>query len=116
MVPEIMAQLLGLSDGTRDLEELRRQFVLRTGMNILLSQVESLVQALDDALLLDNPRFRRALAQAMDAYRDGPFRSPALAGGSYPADPRELLKVMDQYTRQAQPQDGSGNERLGRSD
>ncbi len=112
MVPEIMAQLLGLSDGTRDLEELRRQFVLRTGMNILLSQVESLVQALDDALLLDNPRFRRALAQAMDAYRDGPFRSPALAGGSYPADPRELLKVMDQYTRQAQPQDGSGNERL----
>jgi AmmeMemoRadiSam system protein B len=112
MVPEIMAQLLGLSDGTRDLEELRRQFVLRTGMSILPSQLESLVQALDDALLLDNSRFRRALAQAMDAYRDGPFRSPALAGGSYPADPRELLKVMDQYTRQAQPQDGSGNERL----
>ena len=117
MVPEIMAQLLGLSDGTRDLEELRREFMMRTGMNILPSQVESLVQALDDALLLDNSRFRRALAQAMDAYRGGPFRSPALAGGSYPADPRELLKVMDQYTRQAQPQDGSGrdisgNERL----
>ena len=117
MVPEIMAQLLGLSDGTRDLEELRREFVMRTGMNILPSQVESLVQALDDALLLDNSRFRRALAQAMDAYRGGPFRSPALAGGSYPADPRELLKVMDQYTRRAQPQDGSGrdisgNERL----
>ena len=117
MVPEIMAQLLGLSDGTRDLEELRRQFVLRTGMNIQPSQVESLVQALDDALLLDNSRFRRALTQAMDAYRDGPFRVPALADGSYPADPQELLKVMDQYTRQAQPQDGSGknssgNERL----
>ena len=110
MVPEIMAQLLGLSDGTRDLEELRREFVMRTGMNILPSQVESLVRALDDALLLDNPRFRRALAIAMDAYRGGPFRSPALAGGSYPADPRELLKVMDQYTRQAQPQDGSGRD------
>ena len=113
MVPEIMAQLLGLSDGTRDLEELRREFVMRTGMNILPSQVESLVRALDDALLLDNPRFRRALAQAMDAYRGGPFRSPALAGGSYPADPRELLKVMDQYTRQAQPQDGSGRDISG---
>ena len=113
MVPEIMAQLLGLSDGTRDLEGLRREFVMRTGMNILPSQVESLVQALDDALLLDNSRFRRALAQAMDAYRGGPFRSPALAGGSYPADPRELLKVMDQYTRQAQPQDGSGRDISG---
>ena len=113
MVPEIMAQLLGLSDGTRDLEELRREFVMRTGMNILPSQVESLVRALDDALLLDNPRFRRALAQAMDAYRGGPFRSPALAGGSYPADPRELLKAMDQYTRQAQPQDGSGRDISG---
>ena len=113
MVPEIMAQLLGLSDGTRDLEELRREFVMRTGMNILPSQVESLVQALDDALLLDNSRFRRALAQAMDAYRGGPFRSPALAGGSYPADPRELLKIMDQYTRQAQPQDGSGRDISG---
>ena len=108
LVPEVMAQLLGLSDGTRDLEELRRQFMMRTGMSLQPSQVESLVMALDEALLLDNSRFRQALAAAMEEYRCGPFRAPALAGGSYPADPKELLKVMDQYTEEAARRDDSG--------
>ena len=49
LVPEVMAQLLALSDGTRNLEELRQGFSLRTGVDLSPSQVESLVQSLKAA-------------------------------------------------------------------
>jgi len=104
MVPEVMAQLLALSDGTRNLDELRQGFSLRTGVDLLPSQVESLVQALDEAYLLDNPRFRQALDRVMASYREGLFRAPALAGGGYPADPKELRTTMDRYSEQTDPE------------
>jgi len=100
MVPEVMAQLLALSDGTRDLDQLRQGFSLRTGVDLLPNQVESLVQALDEAYMLDSPRFRQALDRVMANYRQGPFRTPALAGGSYPADPKKLQTTMDHYSEE----------------
>jgi len=98
MVPEVMAQLLALSDGTRDLDQLREGFSLRTGVDLLPSQVESLVQALDEAYMLDSPRFHQALDQVMVNYRQRPFRTPALAGNGYPADPKDLQAAMDHYS------------------
>ena len=105
LVPEAMAQLLALCDGTRNLDELRRGFIVCTGIDLLPSRVESLVQALDDAFMLENPRFHHALAQAVDTYRRAPFRAPALAGGGYPADPKELQFALDHYSQQAEPVD-----------
>ena len=103
LVPKVMAQLLALCDGTRNLDELRKGFLLRTGIDLLPSQVESCVQALDEAFMLDNPGFHQALAQAVDTYRCAPFRAPALAGGGYPADPNELQIAMDHYSQQSEP-------------
>lgn len=103
LVPEVMAQLLALSDGTRNLEELRHGFSLRTGVNLQPGQVESLVQALDDAYMLESPRFHQALDQAMASYRGAPFRTPALAGGGYPADPKDLQATLDHYSEQTDP-------------
>lgn len=112
LVPEAMAQLLALGDGTRTLEELRRGFTLRTGIDLMPAQVESLFKALDEACMLDNSRFRQAMAEAMGAYRSGPFRSPALAGGGYPADPQALKETMDHYCREAGSQGGVATEGL----
>ena len=112
LVPEAMAQLLALSDGTRTLEELRRGFTLRTGIDLMPAQVESLFKALDEACMLDNSRFRQAMAEAMGAYRSGPFRVPALAGGGYPAEPQALKETMDHYCREAGSQGGVATEGL----
>ncbi len=102
LVPQAVAPLLALCDGTRDSDALRAGFMLRTGSNIMPSQVEELIRSLDEALLLDSPRFRQVLSETREAYRAAPFRKPALAGGGYPADPRELLDVMDAYCRESE--------------
>ena len=97
MVPRTLAPLLGLLDGTRDLAGLRTGFLLRTGIQLPPSQVESFVKTLDDAFFLENQRFRDAMHQALVSYRSAPSRTPALAGSGYPEDGTELLAAFDSY-------------------
>ncbi len=59
-------------------------------MNVVLN-------ALDDALLLENERFFAARSAAIDAYRNAPFRPLYMAGQSYPADPDELRELFTEY-------------------
>jgi AmmeMemoRadiSam system protein B len=101
LVPHAITPLLALCDGTRDLAALRLGFLLRTGISLLPSQVEALIQALDEALLLDNHRFRSALQQALETYRSAPCRPLALAGEVYPEDVAQLLSTLDEYSQQA---------------
>ena len=101
VVPQAVAPLLALLDGTRDLDEVRAAFLLRSSAYLTPSQIESLIENLDQALLLDNRRFRDALQEAVDDYRSQPFRKPAFAGGAYEADPDELLNTLDGYCSQA---------------
>ena len=79
MVPEPIAPLLALMDGTRDLDALRLGMELRTGIGLTPEQLENLVGQLDEAYLLDSPLFRRVLAEKLQRYRDAPFRAPALS-------------------------------------
>ena len=101
MVPGPIAPVLGLLDGTRDLDAVRIGFLLRTGVQLTPGQVVSFVQTLDDALLLDNEPFQAAEADALLSYRSNPFRPPAFAGEGYPEDHKELQRVFDEYCQQA---------------
>jgi len=84
-VPQAIAPLLGLLDGTRDIDDVRNAFELRTGVLLEASIVEQVVSHLDEALLLDNDRFTHASVDAFDVFRSAPYRVPTLAGGAYPA-------------------------------
>ena len=108
VVPKPVVPLLGLLDGTRDMDALRSGFLHHTGIQLHLSQVESFVQSLDEGLLLDNRRFRDAVDAALTNYRSASHRTPALAGASYPAEGPELLEVFDGYCRKARA-DGRAN-------
>jgi AmmeMemoRadiSam system protein B len=105
LVPQPLAPLLNLCDGTRDILALTTAFALTAGVQLSPSQVTEFVQALDSALLLDNDSFRRASASALRKYRNAPHRRPALAGRVYPADPGELADVLDHYCERS-PADG----------
>lgn len=96
VVPQVVVPLLALCDGTRDIPAIRVAMELWTGIQLDLATVERLVSQLDEALLLENERFHRALQAALDGYRSAPFRPPALAGHSYPADPSELATMFEQ--------------------
>lgn len=101
MVPGPITQILGLLDGTRSVSAVGVGFELRTGVSLLPSQLASFVGSLDEALLLDNQRFRDARDEALMSYRSGPFRTPALAGLGYPLEDTELLAALDEYCRDA---------------
>jgi AmmeMemoRadiSam system protein B len=70
---------------------------LRFGLPIDRDLLEQLLAALDQALLLENDRFAEACDHALVAYRQAPFRPPALAGPSYPDDPAALRRVLQDY-------------------
>ena len=112
MVPGPIAPVLGLLDGTRDLDAVRMGFLLRTGVQLTASQVETFVRTLDEALLLDNGRFQIARSEALQTYRSGPFRTPALAGAGYPEDQKELQRSFDEYCDRGGRYDDEPNERI----
>jgi AmmeMemoRadiSam system protein B len=96
-VPQALAPLLALCDGTRNVGALRMGFELRTGIPLGGLIVEQIVSHLDEALLLDNERFTRAYEVALGEFRTAPCRPPTLAGGSYPTAPDDLRDVLSQY-------------------
>src|ERR671923_1110402 len=94
LVPPPMVALLGLFDGVRDVAAIRSAFQLRTGIVLTASKLERLLAQLDDALLLDSPRYHAALEHALEEYRRAPCRPPALAGQSYPGEPEALEELL----------------------
>ena len=97
LVPVQLIPLLALSDGQRDMGSIRTTAMLLHGLSITQEQVGAFFGRLDEALLLEGPRFEEARARVVETYRGLPYRTPALAGPSYPADPVALEKTLDGY-------------------
>ncbi len=89
--------MLSLLDGTRTLREIQADLMRLTGELVFSDRLAELVKRLDEALLLENERFREALRAAIAAYRQSPYRPPALAGQSYPKDASALKAMLDSF-------------------
>ena len=109
LVPLQLITLLALSDGQRDLGSIRSAAMLLHGLSITQEQVDTFFGRLDEALLLEGPRFEEARARVLDTYRGLPYRTPALAGPSYPADPVALEKMLDGYMEEVGERMDSGS-------
>ncbi len=112
LVPQVLGPLLATLDGQHTVAEMRQVFIQSTGQLISDAEIEGLLAQLDDLYLLDNENFATVKAHALTQYRAAPYRPPALAGLSYPANPdtlrRELQAFMD-ATPPAEPlETGSG--------
>lgn len=95
LVPQQLAPLLVLCDGTRDIGALRAALAVRYGTPWTEEELERALSVLDDALFLDNQRFALAQAEALAAYHSAPYRPSPLAGHSYPEDPDALRRFLD---------------------
>jgi AmmeMemoRadiSam system protein B len=102
LLPMALAPLLELCDGTRDAAALRASLAVRAGVQIGPSTLEQVLEQMDEALLLDNEHFAVAYASALNDFRTAPFRAPASAGQTYPADPDELEATLESYLREAE--------------
>ena len=97
LVPQPLVPALTLCDGTRNIAALRGAMALRYGMFISPDRIQSFIDTLDEAYLLDNDRSRKARRQAQARFRKAPFRKPANAGLSYPDNPVELANLLQGY-------------------
>ena len=96
-IPQPLAPILGLMDGTRDEAALQAAFTIRIGMRLAPGLLSKLVADLDKAYLLDNERSASAIAESAKAYREAPFRSMGSAGSSFSADPAEAAAQLQGY-------------------
>lgn len=101
VIPQPLAAALAHFDGERDLEHIASAFERRHGLALPIAALRSLVDALDEACLLDNERSAQAQASALLAYRAAPHRPPACAGSTYPAGPSALRRMLNGYLAQA---------------
>ena len=97
LIPQSIAPILALCDGTRDARGLNASLAVRLGLNIPIDEIKQLLTTLDEAFLLDNDRSAEALIQARHEFVEAPYREPSLAGHSYPADPDELKSFLQGY-------------------
>ena len=98
LVPQVLGPVLALCDGTReDASAVGAALAIRYGLPIDTGSIRQLLEALDEALLLDNERHKEARQAALDEFREAPFRPPALAGSSYPEEPDDLRRLLASY-------------------
>jgi AmmeMemoRadiSam system protein B len=97
VIPQQLAPVLMLCDGTRDVGGLCAAFAVRFGLRVGPGILEQLLTTFDEAFLLDNERFVQAQERARAEYRQAPFRPPSLAGKSYPAEADELRRLLQGY-------------------
>lgn len=90
VLPYPAAVLASFMDGTRGLAEIQQAFHKQLGQGVEREDVEHLVRALDERMLLDNDRFRGHWKQQIERYLNSPVRPAAHAGRAYPGDPAAL--------------------------
>ena len=103
MIPERVAPIAALLDGTRNLGEIRAGMALRFGAALTEDNARSLVEGLDRALLIENGEYRRAYRRALAEYRAADGRRMSHAGAVYPRDAGELSAQLDGWTRRFAP-------------
>jgi MEMO1 family protein len=97
IMPPALAQLLIFCDGSRTPQQIHAAFCRHIGQPLEFAITEQALAQLDAACLFDNDRARQALAQQQADFRSQPHRSPALADLSYPANPRQLTMMLNEY-------------------
>ncbi|MDK2954722.1 MAG: hypothetical protein PWQ57_218 [Desulfovibrionales bacterium] len=117
LVPEGMAlrpesfSLLSLLQEPREAAELAEEMArLAGGREIKEQEIESVVDQLDAAWLLDSDKLREQRDQIEAAYADLDAREPALAGSAYPEEPDEASSLLHRIMALASPV----NRRAGR--
>jgi MEMO1 family protein len=97
-VPEHMTPLFAFMDGNHTSKEIHNAFCLFTGAKVPYEVIDDALNRLDMAYLLENDHSRKVLEEQLNSYRSEPYRAPALAGHSYPDQPDELAKFLENFT------------------
>lgn len=96
IVPQALGPLLALLNNNQTYAELYTIVSSQLGAVSGPALLQQMLEALDQAFLLDNSGFRAARDRSSSAYRAAPYRMPMMAGEAYPEQPAELRSFLDQ--------------------
>ena len=97
LLPMDLAPLLAMCDGTKGIGELSIALEVIYGLVFTTAEIEDIIGAFDKHLLLETAEIANAEGEALRKFREAEYRPAALAGLSYPSDPRELSESLDGY-------------------
>ena len=97
MVTPHLYQLMVLLDGSNTLRDLQMKMMrMKGGVLVGSDEVNKLLAELDESYLLDSERFKRAKEQIVAEFATKKTRYCSHCGRSYPQDPIELKKTLDE--------------------
>ncbi|MFN0074387.1 MAG: AmmeMemoRadiSam system protein B [Chloroflexota bacterium] len=88
--------LLSLMDGTRTVDDIVSDAVVRWSVHVSTRELHELITAADEAFLFDNARYAERRNLMREAFTRQSARPAIHAGGAYPANPVTLRQFMDQ--------------------
>ncbi len=91
--------ILECLDGQHTLPEIQRHVSQAIGQPVSVAVIQNFIRQLDEALLLDSPRFAAHLAEQLAAFRGAPARPAAHAGHSYPATATGIRRSFAHHLR-----------------
>jgi AmmeMemoRadiSam system protein B len=97
MLPMGIVGVVALFDGTRSLVDVQAEIMRAHGELVPRSQLEQMVETLDEHGFMDSARFAERRAAIDAEFLHGPVRAAAHAGGAYAADPARLRADMDAF-------------------
>lgn len=88
--------LLQLLDGFHDLRDIQAILMKRQGGRIVyVSQIESFIESLDRACLLESPSFHQKMCDLRSEFSKRSTRHPVHAGRSYASEPAQLAQFIE---------------------
>ncbi len=97
ILPQVYGPVLYLLDGRHDIEAIRQDLYTHFNLRAEAHVIQELLTALDEAIFLENERFRAAYDAALAQYYTLPHRPMLIADNGYPADPAALKAEFDAY-------------------
>jgi AmmeMemoRadiSam system protein B len=107
LIPQPLASTLAFYDGTMDARAISAAFAIRTGYWVSPGEIDELLAALDEALLLDNEQSFEMQKKALEAYRQAPFRPSCCANQVYPGDAKALGQFLQEFFERINGKGGS---------
>ena len=93
--PELYT-FITMLDGTRSFRDIQLYLMRQQGGRLIsIEEVERILEEMDSSYLLDGHRYRELKAQIVSDFHAQRIRRPAHAGLSYPKEPGELRRRLD---------------------
>lgn len=99
--------LITLMDGRRNVSQICDEFLKQFNQPVLREDVSNLISQLDDALFLDNARYKERKAAVRAGFLAEKTRTTLFAGKSYPDDEKQLNGLIDNWLKKSAQNNGN---------